>query len=181
MLFFLVSHLCLNEIQKGLSTQACHTESSIPEQPTSNQPDLNHIEHIPQQQHSLNARQMALKSRLIAKLQQEHHLRLSALKNTYRNKDLTQIIAHINQINKVLCTIDTATIKETNQLVYSTAVVVTEELGYKVQSNRTTTQDTPPQKWKITLQRKIDKWSVDVSSLDHLKNGTLRNKRTKGN
>ena len=79
---------------------------------------------------------MALKSRLIAQLQQEHRPRLPALKNTYHNKDLTQIIA---DINKVLCTIDTATIEETNQLLYSTAMVVMEELGYKIKSNRTST------------------------------------------
>ena len=86
-----------------MSTQACHTESSTP--------DLTPIEEIPQQQHILNPKQMALKSRLIAQLQQEHHLRLQALKNTHRNKDLTQIIA---DINKVLCIVDTATIEETN-------------------------------------------------------------------
>ena len=45
-------------------------------------------------------------------------------------------------------------------------------------SKRTSTPDTPP-KWKVRLQRKIDKWRVDVSCLEHLKNGTLRNKRTK--
>ena len=118
---------------------------------------------------------MALKSKLIAQLQQEHRLRLSALKNTHRNKDLTQIIA---DINKVLSTVDTATIEETNQLLYSTAVVAMEELGYKIQSNRTPTQDTPPKKWKVRLHRKIDKWRVDVSCLEHLKNGILRHKRT---
>ena len=135
----------LEEIQRGLSTQACHTESSTPEptsNPTSNQPDLTPIEEIPQQQHSLNPRQMALNSKLIAQLQQEHRLRLPALKNIHRNKDLTQIIA---DINKVLRTVDTATIEETNQLLYSTAMVVTEELGYKIQSNRTPTK-TPRQK-----------------------------------
>ena len=155
----LLTSVEIEEIQRGLSTQACHTESSTPEQPTSNQltsnqPDLTPIEEIPQQQHSLNPRQMALKSRLIAQLQQEHRLRLPALKNTHRNKDLTQIIAGIN---KVLHTVNTATIKKTNQLLYSTAVVVTEELGYKIQSNRTSTQDTPPKKWKVRLHRTIDK------------------------
>ena len=136
----LLTSVAIEEIQRGLSTQTCHTESSIPEQPKSNQPDLTSIEEIPQQQHNLNPRQMALKSRLKAQLQQEHRLRLPALNNTHRNKDLTQIIADINK--KVLCTIDTATIEETNQLLYSTAVVVTEELGYKVQSKRTSTQNT---------------------------------------
>ena len=112
----LLTSVEIEEIQRGLSTQACHTESSTPEQPTSNQPDLTPIEEIPQQQHSLNPRQMALKSRLIAQLQQEHRLRLPALKNTHRNKDLTHIIA---DINKVLLTVDTATFEETNQLLYS--------------------------------------------------------------
>ena len=32
---------------------------------------------------------------------------------------------------------------------------------------------------KVRFRRKIDKWRVDVSCLEHLKNGTLRNKRTK--
>ena len=86
----LLTSVEIEEIQRGLSTQACHTKSSTPEQPTSNQPDLTSIEEIPQQQHSLNLRQMALKSRLIAQLQQEHRLQLPAPKNTHRNKDLTQ-------------------------------------------------------------------------------------------
>ena len=78
----------------------------------------------------------------------------------------------------MLRTVDTATIEETNQLLYSTVVVVTEELGYKIESNRTPTQDIPPKKLEVRLQRKIDKWRVDVSCLEHLKNGTMRNKRT---
>ena len=79
----LLTNVEIEEIQRGLSTQVCHTDSSTPEQPTSNQPDLTPIEEIPeqQQQHSLNQRQMALKSTLIAQLQQEHRLRLPALKN----------------------------------------------------------------------------------------------------
>ena len=91
-----------------MSSQACHTESRTHEQPTSNQPDLTPIEEIPQQKHRLNQRQMALKSRLIAQLQQEHRLRLPALKNTYRNKDITHIIADINKV------LDAAIIEETN-------------------------------------------------------------------
>ena len=77
---------------------------------------------------------------------------MPTLKNTYRNKALTQIIA---EINKVLCKIDTATIKETNQLLYSTTVVVTEELGYKIQSNRMSTQDTPPKNGKLDFNIKL--------------------------
>ena len=110
------------------------------------------MEEIPQQQHSFNPRQLAIKSRLIVQLQQEHRLRLPALKNTHHNKDLTQIIA---DINKVLRTTDTATIEEKNQLLYSTAVVVTEKLGYKMQSNRTPTQDTPPKNGKLDFIVKL--------------------------
>ena len=69
----------VEEIQRGLSTQACHTESNT----TSNQPNVTPIEEIPQQQHSLNQRQMALKSRLKAQLQQENRLRLPALNNIF--------------------------------------------------------------------------------------------------
>ena len=149
----LLTSVEIEEIQRGQSKQACHTKSSTPEQPMSNQTDLTSIEEIPHQQHSLNPRQMALKSKLIAQLQQEHRLRLAALKNTHRNKDLTQIIT---DINKVLRTVDTTTIEETNQLLCSTAVVVTEELGYKIQSNRTSTQDTPPKNGKLDF---IVKWT----------------------
>ena len=46
----LLTSVAIEEIQRGLSTQTCHTESSIPEQPKSNQPDLTPIEEIPQQQ-----------------------------------------------------------------------------------------------------------------------------------
>ena len=70
----LLTSVEINRIQRGQSTQACHTESSTPEQPTSYKPDLTSIEEI-LQQHSLNPRQMTLISRLIAQLQQEHRLR----------------------------------------------------------------------------------------------------------
>ena len=70
----LLTSIEIEEVQRGLSTQACQSELSTPEQPTSNQPDLTPIEEIPQQQHSLNPRQMTLKSRLIAQLQQEHRV-----------------------------------------------------------------------------------------------------------
>ena len=95
---------------------------------------------------------MALKSRQTAQLQQEHRLQLPSQKNTDSNKDLTQIIAYIN---KVIHTVNTATVEETNQLLYSTAVVVTEELGYKIQSNRTPTQDTPPKNGKLDFIVKL--------------------------
>ena len=39
----LLTSVEIEEIQRGLSTQACHTESSTLEQPTSNQPDLTPI------------------------------------------------------------------------------------------------------------------------------------------
>ena len=58
--------------------------------------------------------------------------------------------------------------RKNKPVVVQTPMVVTEELGYKVQSNKTSTQDTPPQKWKVRLQRKIDKLKVDVSCLEHL-------------
>ena len=110
---------------------------------------------------------MALKSRLKAQLQQEHRLRLPALKNTHRNKDLTQIIA---DINKVLRTVDTATIEETNQLLYSTVMVVTEELGYKIQSNRTPTQDTPPKIGKLDFIVKLTsgRWTSAAWSISRM-------------
>ena len=63
--------------------------------------------------------------------------------------------------------------------MYSTAIVVTDKLGYKGQSNRTSTQDTPSKKWKVRLQHRIVKWCVNFSCLKHLENGTLRNERTK--
>ena len=155
----LLTSVKIEEIQRRLSAQACHTESNTTEQPTSCQPDLTHIrrdsEEIPQQQHSLNQRQMELKSRLIAHVQQEHRLRLPTLKNTHHNKDLTQIFA---AINKVLCTIYTATIEQANK-----PVVVQHSHGgyggtrYKVQSNKTSTQGIPPKKLRGRLQQKIDK------------------------
>ena len=110
---------------------------------------------------------MALKSRLIAQLQQEHRLRLPALKNIHCNKDLTQIIA---DINKVLLTVDTATFEETNQLLYSTAMVVTEELGYKIQSNRTPTQDTQPKNGKLDFIVKLTSggWTSAARSISRM-------------
>ena len=40
----LLTNVEIEEIQRGLSTQVCHTESSTPKQPMSNQPDLTAIE-----------------------------------------------------------------------------------------------------------------------------------------
>ena len=55
----------------------------------------------------------------------------------------------------MLRTVDTAKIEETNHLLYSIAVVVTEELGYKIQSNRTPAQDTPPKNGKLDFVVKL--------------------------
>lgn len=75
-------------------------------------------------------------------------------------------------------TILTALLNETNKLMYYSGLVVTEELLYKVNRNKTTSKQELP-KWKIGLERKIKSWCTDIGCIEHLKVQILKNSRTK--
>ena len=86
-------------------------------------------------------------------------------------KDLAQII---QDINNVLTTIRTTSIRETNNLMYNTALLVTEELGYEVKCKARNPKESP--KWKIKLKIKSPICDMkSASCLEHLKIGTLQN------
>ena len=76
----------------------------------------------------LTPKQLALKDKLLK--QRKHTIRfgLPILKDAPK-RDLAQII---QDINNVLTTIRTTSIGEINNLMYSKALLVTEELGYEV-------------------------------------------------
>ena len=84
----------------------------------------------------------------------------------------------VRDINDVLTTIQTASIGEKNQLLYSTVVVITEELGYDIRL--TSRKPNQPPKWKTRLEHQISNLRSNISCLEHLKKaGTLRNAKTK--
>jgi DNA-directed RNA polymerase alpha subunit len=108
-------------------------------------------------------------------MQNPNRCQLPTLRHVATEK-LTEVV---KEANEVISTIATGCITETNQLLYSTAYVVTKELGCKVsiKTKLAKTKTEPP--WKRRLQLKIKTLRADVSSLEHLKSGTLQNQYTK--
>ena len=100
-------------------------------------------------------------------------LRLPILKDAPK-RDLAQII---QDIKNVLTTIRTTSIGETNNLMYSIALLLTEELGYRVKCKVRITKESP--KWKIRLKNKVAYMRNEISCLEHLKIGTLRNTKVR--
>ena len=95
--------------------------------------------------------------------------RLPTLKDAPK-RNLTQII---QDISNVLITISTSSIGETNNLMYSTALLVTEELGYEVKCKARIPKESP--KLKIRQENKVAYMRNEISCLEHLKIGMLRN------
>ncbi|XP_042889217.1 uncharacterized protein LOC122264411 [Penaeus japonicus] len=76
------------------------------------------------------------------------------------NVALKEVIKHIGK--------DLNTI---NNLFYSTAKVITSELGVKVKKKRQYNTNKPP-KWKVKLQKEIDSLRAEISILDEMLKGT---------
>ena len=93
------------------------------------------MEHL----HMLTPKQLALKDKLLKQMEHTIRFRLTILKDAPK-RDLAQII---QDINNVLTTIRTNSIGETNNLMYSTALLVTEELGYEVKCKARIQKKTP--------------------------------------
>ena len=100
-------------------------------------------------------------------------LRLPILKVALK-RDLAQII---QDINNILTTIWTTSIGETNNLMYSTTLLVTDELGYEVKCKARISKESL--NWKIRLKNKVAYMRNKISCLEHLKIGTLRNTKVK--
>ena len=62
--------------------------------------------------------------------------------------------------------------------MYSTAILVTEELGYEVECKARIPKESP--KWKIKLENKVAYMRNEIGCLEHLKIGTLRNTKVRG-
>ena len=62
--------------------------------------------------------------------------------------------------------------------MYCAVLITTEELGFKVNKEKEQSKREPP-KWKTRLEQKIQNWRADIGCLEHLKNQTLKNNRTK--
>ena len=123
----------------------------------------------------LTPNQLQMRDSILLQMQDTERVRLPALKSIQKR----QVQDAIRDANAVLQTIQSSSIGETNQLIYSTAVVVTEALGFRVKRvNRcNTAQRSPP--WKTRLEGRIKKWRADISCLEQMKRGLLKNKSTK--
>ena len=114
-------------------------------------------------------KQLALKDKLLKEMEHTIRFKLPIIKDAPK-RELAQII---QDINNVLSTIRTTLIGETNNLMYSTARLVNEELGYEVKCNARIPKESP--KWKIRLENKVAYMRNEISCLEHSKTGTLRN------
>ena len=115
----------------------------------------------------LTDKQQKLKEKILEqwKLVDEIRNRLPPLKSVKRS-DL-RAIGH--DINKVVGTIATANVTETNSLIYAAAVVATLELGLKVTNSEARCRKSKVQPWKMHLERKISDWRKDLSQLEEMK------------
>ena len=130
---------------------------------------INDTEILMEQPHMLTPKQLELKDKLLKQREHTIRLRLPILKGAPK-RDLAQII---QAINNVLTTTRTTSIGETNNLMYSTALLVTEKLGYEVKCKARIPKVSP--KWKIRPENKVAYIRHEISCLEHLKIATLRN------
>ena len=119
----------------------------------------------------LNDYQIEIRRRIIEKMKHndQPRIRLPKLKYSFKLQHIT------GQANKAASSIDTANITETNELLYATATVVTEEMGVVIKNRNDSRNHIPP--WKRRLQNKLAVLRKDLSRLDELKEGRLKNKR----
>ena len=187
----LLTQVELEELQRNIAEQLAQpvkaTNQNDETKPVAAQQQPNIVEVPMEQNHELNPKQLELRDRLLKQLQETNRIRLPTLKDAPK-KELAQAV---RDINDVLTTIQTASIGETNQLLYSAAVVITGELGYDIRP--TSRKPNQPPKWKTRLEHRISNWQSDISCLEHqvsnwqsdisclehLKVGTLRNAKTK--
>ena len=133
---------------------------------------IDNMQHNAQEDaiNDLSEYQMEIRHRIIEKMSDTNQRkRLPKLK--YSTK-LSQITA---EFNKAVSTIPTNCITETNELLYATAFVVTEELGYKINERKKIDGKDPP--WKRRIQNKINNMRKDISRLKELETQNLKNKK----
>ena len=84
----------------------------------------------------------------------------------------------VTNINCIIETIPTNSITETNQLMYAAAMIVTNDLGIKISKNAKTKQNKQPA-WKMRLEQQVLKMRNDISCLETMKKGILKNTASK--
>eukprot|EP00064_Thunnus_orientalis_P024686 superscaffoldBa00010993_g24989 len=100
---------------------------------------------------------------IITKLDTKHlRSRLPRLSDKVHSESL------LEDVNAVLRTIPTQTVTETNQLIYTTATVILETLGYKM-NTMSHKEHYPP--WRRRLEAKIKATRREVSQLSELQKG----------
>ena len=118
---------------------------------------------------SLNVHQTALKDKIESVyLADKPRSRLPRL---VWNKKLKEILLDANETVKCINTIN---ITETCSLLYATAVVVTDTLGYRVSGTRQAMCRNCCPPWEHRLSRKIEFLHSDLSRLEEVRTGRLQ-------
>ena len=163
----LLTQVELEELQRNIAEQLAQpveaTNQNDETTPVAAQQQPNIIEVPMEQNHELNPKQLELKDKLLEQLQETNRIRLPTLKDAPK-KELAQAVRNIND---ALTSIQTASIWETNQLLYSAFVDITEELGYNIRP--TSRKPNQPLKWKTRLEHQISNWQSEICCLEHLK------------
>ena len=118
----------------------------------------------------MTARQKELQFKIQAELNlAQERVRLPKLHYCNSLKQITM------DANIAVTSIRTNNLEDTLRLVYATALVVTREMGYSVMQSRSVTasQAVPP--WKRCITSKIAKLRSDLSQLEQMKFGKLKN------
>ena len=118
----------------------------------------------------MTARQKELQFKIQAELNLAHErVRLPKLHYCNSLKQITM------DANIAVASIHTNSLEDTMRLVYATALVVTREMGYSVMQTRSVTasQAVPP--WKRHITSKIARLRSDLSQLEQMKSGKLKN------
>ena len=107
---------------------------------------------------------------ILQRMTQERRSRLQALRHVPKKK----LMKEVNAVDRLLSTVETATITQTMDLVYACAQTVTERLteGKKTAQNG---PSEPP--WRRRLSDQIAQLRSDISKLEAMQKGDLRSKK----
>lgn len=128
----------------------------------------------------LTENQKELKDRIMEHLKEAKQCQKLPPLKMVNKRQLIQILKDVNRaIHEIKDKTKTRTRTETNQLMYSTASIITQELGYKIETPiREKEQKALP--WKIGLERKVAKLRADVSRLEEMKKENSQEQEDKG-
>nr|XP_049581805.1 uncharacterized protein LOC125972245 [Syngnathus scovelli] len=159
----LLSHLEIDEIQ-----HKCHSEGQPEHQVRdelnpSKSPEVGY--ETPISTIKLNEAATDLKNKIT--------VRMNAREPRYTLQRLSEVPSEslLEDVNAALTTIPTATITETNELIYTSAAVILEMLGYK-KNYHMRPQQCPP--WKRRLEAKIKIARREVSQMTEAQKGAMK-------